>query len=83
MSRAKTSPKQDQERDWLENVPVFGSQWLIPFAHFVLHTSSSKTSQDLPPRWVPVQENLLSEPSSPTWPKQGMKASGSVSERVT
>ena len=54
-----------------ESAPVFGSQWLIAFASFVPDTSSSKTSQDLPQRWVPVQESLLSELSSPTWPKQG------------
>lgn len=71
MSHAKTSPKQDQGRDLLDLVPAFGTPWLTPFARFVPLTSSSKTSPDSQPRWAPIQENLLSEQSSLTWPKQG------------
>lgn len=71
MSHAKISPKPDQEQDSQESVLDFGSQWLIAFARFNPDTSSSRTSQDLQPRWVPVQESLLSELSSPIWPKQG------------
>lgn len=49
-----------------------GTPWQPPFARFVPDTSSSRTSPDSPPRWVPAQENLLSDQLSLTWPKQGM-----------
>lgn len=49
-----------------------GTACETPFARYVPDTSSSKTSPDLPPRWVGAQGNLLLEQLSVIWPKQGM-----------
>lgn len=72
MSRAKTSPKQDQEQDSPVSDQDFGTACATPFARFNPDTSSSKTSLGSRPRWVPAQGSLLLEQLSLTWPKQGM-----------
>jgi hypothetical protein len=69
--RVRTSAKQEQEPDSQESALASGTSSLVAFASFSPDSCSSKTSPDLPPRWVPVQENLLSQASSLTWPKEG------------
>jgi hypothetical protein len=45
--------------------------------------SSSRTFPESSPRWEDVQGSLLSEPWSPTWPKQGMWDLGAAYELAT
>lgn len=51
-----------------------GSVSSQPFAHYVPPTSSSRTSQESEPRaaYAQMQESLLSEWSSPTWPRSAI-----------
>jgi hypothetical protein len=51
-----------------------GSASSQPFAHYVPPTSSSRTSQESEPRaaYAQMQESLLSEWSSPTWPRSAI-----------
>lgn len=67
---ARTYLLQDVGPDSPASTPVYGSRWLTPFAYFDHDSSSSRTSPDSQPRLVPVQASLLSEPSSPIWPRQ-------------
>jgi hypothetical protein len=69
-SPVKTSLTPASEKDSQEIAPPSGSRWRTPFAYFGPALSSSRTYPDSLPRWVPAQENLLSEVSSLTWPKQ-------------
>jgi hypothetical protein len=68
-SLAKTSPRPDEGPGSRVIGRASGSRWLVPFAYFDPDSSSSRTSPDSQPRWVSVQGSLLSEPSSPTWPR--------------
>jgi hypothetical protein len=68
---AKTSRSPDGSAASTENAAPSGSTWLEPFAYYNPDSCSSRTFPDWRPRWVPVQGSLLSEPSSPIWPKQG------------